>query len=146
MKQFYIIFFILLLGCSASTGIKKSEWLIGTWSRTNAAPGQSGVEIWSKVSDTEMAGLGINLKGTDTSFVEKMKIIVKDNVIYFVADVPENNTEVFFKLTSQYDTSMTFENPEHDFPKKISYAMAGEKLKATISGDGKIIDYWFEKK
>jgi hypothetical protein len=41
--------------------------------------------------------------------------------------------------------SFTCENPEHDFSKKIVYQKDGDKLKATISGDGGSIDYFFEK-
>ena len=33
-----------------------------------------------------------------------------------------------------------------DFPKKITYRLVGDKLKATISGNGKLSDYLFIKK
>jgi hypothetical protein len=92
-----------------------------------------------------MNGRGINLKGTDTVFVEKLKIIVRENTIFYVADVPENKEPVLFKATAITNTSVVFENPQHDFPKKIVYEWSDQKLKATISGDGKLIDYWFVK-
>ena len=93
-----------------------------------------------------MAGRGINLKGIDTTFVEKLKIILKDNAIYYVADVPQNKEPVLFKLTTQSETKLVFENPQHDFPKVITYEVLDKKLKAVISGDGKAIEYWFERK
>jgi len=49
-------------------------------------------------------------------------------------------------LISITDNSFVCENPQHDFPKKISYLKEGNKIKATISGDGKSFDYLFEKK
>jgi hypothetical protein len=144
------LFLLLLLASSitlqAQTDLSKLTWLTGTWNRTNAKPGRSGVEIWEKTSNTEFIGRGINLKGADTTFVEKLKIIVKENDIYYVADVPENKEPILFKLTNSTNSSLTFENPQHDFPKKINYELAATKLKATISGDGKSMDYWFEKK
>ena len=131
---------------SAQSPLSKLEWLLGEWNRTNAKPGRSGVEIWKKTSSQEFVGKGINLRGADTTFVEKLKLIVKDNKTFYVADVPENKAPVLFEMTSVSASTVTFENPSHDFPKKISYELNGNKLKATISGDGKSIDYLFEKR
>ncbi|HEV8284256.1 MAG TPA: DUF6265 family protein [Chitinophagaceae bacterium] len=130
----------------ASDNFKKLDWLEGTWIRTNVKPGRSANERWIKVSATEWQGFGLNMKGQDTTLLEKLKLIIKDNTIYYVADVPENKQPVFFKLTEISENGFVCENPEHDFPKKISYQKEGNKLKATISGDGKSIDYFFEKK
>jgi hypothetical protein len=38
------------------------------------------------------------------------------------------------------------ERPEHDFPKKITYQRTGNQLKATISENGKHVDYLYLKK
>jgi hypothetical protein len=48
-------------------------------------------------------------------------------------------------LTEITYTGFVCENPGHDFPKKISYHVEGHKLKAQISGDGKSVDYIFER-
>jgi Domain of unknown function (DUF6265) len=146
MNRYIFLFIISFSSSYAQTDLKKLDWLVGSWTRTNAKPGRSGVEVWQKTSNREMIGRGINLKGTDTSFVEKLKIMVKDNTIYYVADVPENKEPVLFKLTSQTENKFVFENAQHDFPKKISYQLIENKLKATISGDGKEIEYWFGRK
>jgi hypothetical protein len=145
------IVFCLLIFCATvctaqSKDLKKLQWLEGEWNRTNAKPGRSGIEKWKMNSSTEMQGWGISMRGTDTSFVEKLKIVVKDNNIYYVADVPENKAVVLFKLTKSNDNEFVFENPEHDFPKQITYTRDGNKLKATVSGNGKTIEYLFEKK
>ena len=147
------IIFCLLIFCttlckaqSTSTDIKKLQWLTGEWNRTNAKPGRSGIEKWVMNSANEMQGSGINMRGTDTVLIEKIKIIAKDNNIYYVADVPENKGVVLFKFTKLTDNEFVCENPDHDFPKQIAYTRDGTKLKATISGNGKAIDYFFEKK
>lgn len=131
---------------SAQSSLSDLTWLLGSWNRTNAKQGRSGLELWTKISDKEFTGKGINLKGTDTTFIEKLKLISRDNKIYYVADVPENKEPVLFEMTAQSGTHVAFENPKHDFPKKITYDLDGNKLKATISGNGKSIDYWFERK
>ena len=152
-KSILIIFAMFCFGksyCQASinpaTDLKKLEWLQGTWIRTNAKPGQSGNETWLRVSASELQGSAFTLKGQDTLFTEKLKLVVKGNNIYYVADVSENKGPVDFKFTGISENGFTCENPEHDFPKKISYQKEGNKLKATISGNGRSVDYLFEKK
>ncbi len=123
----------------------KLDWLEGTWKRTNAKPGRTASEVWKKISNTEWRGKGVNLRGADTLFVEKIKVVQKDGSIFYVADVPQNKTEVYFKFIEVSNTHFVCENPQHDFPKKIAYVREGNTLKVTISGDGKAMDYLFER-
>lgn len=149
-------FIAIVISCSTASAqspskdakmdFKKLGWLEGTWVRTNSKPGRSGVEEWKRSGDHELVGRGIMLKGADTTFVEKLKIVIKDNAIYYLADVPENKSVVYFKFTELTDNSFTVENPSHDFPKKIAYKLDGNKLTAVISGGGKSIPYTFERK
>lgn len=125
---------------------KKLEWLQGTWNRTNSKSGQTGTETWALVSPEKLTGKGITMKGTDTLFMEKLDLIIKDGHIYYVANIPGNSAPVFFKLTALSGNAFTCENPENDFPKKIAYKLQDKKLKATISGGGKSIDYDFVRK
>jgi flagellar hook assembly protein FlgD len=150
-KMKKVIFITLMISVawssySQTTDISRVEWLTGTWTRTNAKPGRSGAEVWGRKSATELVGHGYNLKGTDTTFVEKIKLVAKDGKLFYVADVPENKAEVWFEITSITEKGFVSENPKHDFPKKISYELKGSQLKATISGDGKSIDYLFVKR
>lgn len=85
------------------------------------------------------------MKGTDTSFVEKLKLVIKSGAIYYVSDVPENAKPVDFKITSIDDNGFVCENPAHDFPKKISYRKDGNKIRAVISGDGKEMEFLFSR-
>jgi hypothetical protein len=121
------------------------EWLVGKWNRTNVKPGQTGVENWTKQSPDKFVGNGITLKGRDTIFSEKLQIIAEKTGIYYVADVAENKKPDYFKFTEISDTGFVCENAAHDFPKKISYQMTGNKLKVVVSGDGKSVDFEFIK-
>lgn len=152
------IFVLSILIASATTGFSqtvahetsvnftKLEWLLGTWSRTNISkPGRSSHERWEKIDPYSLKGFGVTMQGKDTVFIEKITILIKENDIYYVADVPENKQPVYFKLIEINDTGFICENPEHDFPKKISYQLSGTNLKAQISGNGKSVDYLFSK-
>ncbi len=141
-----VIFIAGLNTVFAQPTLEDVHWLIGTWHRTHMKPGHSGTEVWHPVSATELTGMGISMQGTDTAFVEKLKIIFRDNTLFYVADVPENKEPVLFRFTELSFNKFVCENPQHDFPKKISYAWDGTTLTATISGDGKKIDFVFVKK
>ena len=155
MKK-YLLIVIVLSTCSLAYGQNTSrqtldsfnrlKWLEHTWARTNNKPGRSGTERWIKSSSEELRGIGVAMRGSDTLFVEKLRILIRENDVYYVADVPENQKLVYFKLTEISDKGFVCENPDHDFPKKITYQQEGNQLKATISGDGKSVDYLFEKK
>lgn len=139
---------LLLLAFSVSANaqsLKEMEWLTGTWNRTNVKAGRSAHERWIKTAEG-LQGWGVNMNGTDTTFVEKLRIVPKDSKLYYVADVPQNKESTYFLITEATANSFTCENPQHDFPKKIMYQLDGNKLKATISGNGKSMDYFFERK
>ena len=148
----YLILFLITFGNFPGSAqpvtekdFSKLSWLEGSWNRTNAKPGRTASENWKKSAHGEWIGLGVSLKGQDTAFMEKLKILVKDNSIYYVADVAENEAPVYFKLTELTTSGFVCENPQHDFPKKISYKKEGNNLKAITSGDGKSIDFLFVK-
>lgn len=154
MKNIFIplLFVALAAGLQAQDIAKetrdnfnKLSWLTGTWNRTNVKPGRKAHERWEMSGNHEMKGFGVSMKEQDTLFVEKIKLVIKDNNIWYVADVPQNKEPVYFKLTEISNGGFVCENPAHDFPKKISYKREGNKLVATISGDGKAMDYLFER-
>jgi hypothetical protein len=108
-------------------------------------------EHWTKVSDTLFEGGSETIKNGDTIFSEKLKIIVKDNDIFYVADVKHNPAPVYFKLVYSDSNKAVFENPEHDFPQKITYELSGGDLHAYIEGNGKDrkwkkVDFYFTRR
>lgn len=138
------------LTSSAQTSVKKSladfEWLLGKWERINNKSGQITYEKWIKESDTKFIGFDWTMKGKDTVFIENFSLEIKDNDLYYIADVSHNPAPVPFKITVNSTNGFTSSNPEHDFPKKIEYKKEnGNTMTATISGNGKEIPYKFKK-
>ena len=130
---------------SQPVNLGKLEWLVGKWNRTNAKEDQTGVENWTKVSPVKLSGSGITLKGGDTIFSETLQIIVRNDRIYYVADVEENTEPVYFECTEITGKGIVFENEAHDFPKKITYTLTGNQLKVVVSGNKKSINFEFTK-
>lgn len=129
----------------AGEKLKKMEWLLATWNRTDVKSGKTAHERWLKKNDTEWAGFGVTMQGKDTAFVEKLKIVIENGRLYYVADVPENKKPVYFEVTSVSGYGFVCENPGHDFPKRIEYQLDGSRLKARVSGGEKGVDYLFER-
>jgi hypothetical protein len=84
----------------------------------------------------------------NTLFAEKVRLEQRKNDLFYIVSVPNQNEEqpVAFKLTSSTNDYLVFENPEHDFPKKITYKLVTkDSLYAEISGDGKSQGFPFTK-
>ena len=122
---------------------KALTWLVGNWERTNVKPGNSGNERWQFEGPYKLKGLGVTLRGSDTAFVEKIEILIKDDKLYYVADVIENSEPVYFEMSSIARDGFVCENPEHDFPKKIEYKRTGSNLSVLISAGSKSQSYLF---
>jgi len=125
--------------------LKQLNWVLGKWQKTDSITKKTSIENWSKISETELTGIGCTLKGKDTVFVEKLKIITKSNELYYVADVKENTEPTLFKITLVTKTGFVCENPQHDFPKKIEYKLTKKHLTVIISDEKKKVNFEFDK-
>jgi len=141
-----LVAFCQLATAQTPSHIEDLGWLVGSWKRTNNKPGQTGIENWIIDPEIGLRGYGITMRGSDTLFVEKMRIVTGDNdALYFVADVIENPKPVYFRITSIQQSEFICENPEHDFPKRITYRRRTKDLEVKISGNDKSIDYKFKR-
>jgi hypothetical protein len=110
---------ILLIGCSYP-GIKENntdsfKWLIGN--RIDTTMGF--YENWSGSGDSALNGNGYQVVDGDTIFEEMLSIKrAGDNWSYFVRYGTE---ETRFFLSNTPGDSLVFENPDNEFPKRITY-------------------------
>ncbi len=120
---------------SENINLDKLNFITGEW------VGELGdgtvTENWVKSSDTVFSGQSYFMKGTDTLSRESITLRLQDTSIFYIPLVAgqNDNKPVVFRLTYLDSTKAVFENPEHDFPQKISYELkAGDSLIAVISG------------
>lgn len=137
---------VLLQVCTAQSNysISQLSWMEGKWERTDMKPGKQGFEIWSMTS-SGLSGSGITMTGSDTSFVEKLKVAFIDGDLHYVAEVPQNPKPTLFKVTELRSGYLKCENPNHDFPKEITYERTNDQLKAVIAGNGQSMSFLFRK-
>lgn len=118
---------------TAAPTIADLNWLAGDW-QTTGARSQTD-EHWTSAAGGSMLGLSRTVAGGRTHEFEYLRIEQRAEGIYYVAHPKARCPGTDFKLTSLTATEVVFENPAHDFPKRISYRKtAAGALVATVDG------------
>jgi hypothetical protein len=82
-----------------------------------------------------MLGMSRTVAGDKTIEFEYLRIEQRADGIYYVAHPKARCPGTDFKLTRASATEAVFENPQHDFPKRIIYRKTGDNsLSASIDG------------
>lgn len=128
-----------------STHAQRAEfpWLVGTWQMT----GKPVYEIWKEAADhVTLEGISFRIKEADTVVTEEIKLVKDGEDLYYTPDVAGPQGVVKFKITQRDVNGFVAQNAAHDFPKIIRYRRetgTPETLKASIEGNGKVINYTF---
>lgn len=115
--------------------IEKANWLIGEWQ--NNSETEKVTEIWEKENDSVYVGKSYTLRNMDTISSERIRIEEHGDQLFYIPVVKNQNAgeAVKFTLASSGANQLAFENPEHDFPQKVSYSLiTTDSLFAEISG------------
>jgi len=108
------------------------DFLLGTWKME----GKETYESWVK-SEGKIVGKSYKIKQGEKVLTETIEIFLKDGEIIYVATVLDQNEGegVSFTLNTFEEGMFSFENLEHDFPKKIQYQLLDEtKLFVSVLG------------
>lgn len=108
-------------------------WLSGHW--CGGEPGEPVEESWLPARDEVMIGVSRTLKGERTTGFEYLRIVPIDGVATYFAQ-PGGRPATAFARTDGGADWVRFENPAHDFPRRIEYRRAGDGLHAEIAGPG----------
>jgi hypothetical protein len=118
-------------------------WLLGRWERE--ARSGTAVEEWRRLGERVFAGEGAMTSAAGERRVfEELLLVEMGGDVFYVAKVSENAYPVPFRLTALEGRRAVFENPEHDFPKTITYSLLDDgTLLAVTAGDGREIEFRF---
>ena len=146
----FILIILLLLNQqdnSSAQTFKKLSGLVGAW-QMKTKRGVSGEE-WKSISENHLQSRGYFISnGTDTVVNERVALEKKGDGIYYTSTVANQNggQAVPFKLTAVENKSFIFENPQHDFPKRIVYELVSQdSLHAYTDGGGKRVDFYYQR-
>lgn len=110
------------------------SWISGDW-QTEPGGRRQIEEHWTKVAGESMLGMSRTVAGEKTVEFEYLRIEQRADGIYYVAHPKARCPGTDFKLTRASATEAVFENPQHDFPKRIIYRKGGDgALTASIDG------------
>jgi hypothetical protein len=139
-KTTLILLLTALVSCKNSGSnekdkIKEARWILGNWE--NKTVDGNLTETWKKVNDSTFQAQSYFIKEKDTLHFESITLQQNGEVLSYSATVKGQNSDkpVTFKLTNSTEKQLVFENPKHDYPKKIIYTQINEdSLVAEISG------------
>src|ERR1041384_8190585 len=129
-----IIATILLLVTTTTSTLADISWISGDWQTAPGARAQIE-EHWTQAAGASMFGMSRTVAGEKTIEFEYLCIEQRADGIYYVAHPNARCPGTDFKLTRASATEAVFENPQHDFPKRIIYRK-GESHSLTASIDG----------
>ena len=118
----------------ARAAIDDVAWMAGTWVSVDGA--RTVEEHWTSPAGGAMLAVSRTIVGGRLTEFEFLRIVERDGRLVYVAQ-PNGRAPTEFAVTRVGSRSVTFENPEHDFPKIIHYtARADGTLLASIAGAG----------
>ena len=99
---------------------------------------QEQVDSWEGYGETASNGES----AADRSVLEReaLRLVNMGDEIFYLAKVAHNALPVAFKLVDCGDDWAVFENPDHDFPRRLEYRIAGNGMDVHVSdglADGK---------
>ncbi len=112
---------------------KKLYALEGTWQMKTKKG--FNCEEWKKINNNYLQSKGYMIRGNDTIITERVALKRSKNSITYTSTVEDQNNKlpIVFTFTKEENNMFIFENPQHDFPKRIVYKLiSSDSLNAFI--------------
>lgn len=130
----------------AGTGAPDLSWLSGDW--CGERNGVQNEEHWSSEKAGVMLGWHRDIRDGRLLGFEFMRITRNDDGLQFRAQ-PNGKPETVFPATHHAIGEIVFEQPAHDFPKRVRYALShGGQLLARVddgSEDGVAMEWTWSR-
>ncbi len=122
--------------------VKPFKWLEGSWTMTTKRGAL--IESWKTSAENKMEGSSkLFYKTGQERVMENLELVFENGKYYYISKVnnQNNNEPVWFTITSHSEKGFVAENPEHDFPKRITYELVNEdSIHAWIDGGPSMTD------
>ncbi len=123
----------LSLAASAAPQPIALDWFAGHWCADRN--GSHIEEQWLAPRGDVMLGLSRTVQGAKTASFEFLRIEWRDGVPSYLAQ-PQGDPAVAFQWVAGGADWARFENPRHDFPRRVAYRRTAGGLHAEIAGPG----------
>lgn len=128
------LFLLIFFSCKSQSIIPSLNGIEGTWK----VEGAETYEIWQKDTKNNYIGQSYKIKKGKKIVTETLAIKEKDSKVVYEATVLNQNQgqTISFTLNTMTENVISFENLEHDFPKKIQYkVITKDKLLIHLRGE-----------
>lgn len=117
----------------ARAAITDMAWLAGAWVGTRGTNGTTSIEErWSPPLGGAMLAVSRTVSRGKMGAFEYLRVVERDGGLVYIAQ-PGGAAPTEFVLTELTGTRAVFDNPRHDYPKRIVYELSAEGgLSATI--------------
>jgi hypothetical protein len=125
---------ISLMSSSApAQPVERMAWLAGCWQGQSGEPGT--IEQWLPPAGGAMLGMSRTIRQGQMAEYEFMQLRqLPDGTLAFVPQ-PSGRPPTTFRLLRLGEAEAVFENPEHDFPQRVTYVRPeAARLAASIEG------------
>jgi hypothetical protein len=119
---------------AAADAISRLGWISGHWCQDDGR--QRIEERWLDPRGGLLLGAGRTVVDGKATAFEFLRIEVRDGAVTLLAQ-PNGAPPVPFRLTASGADWGRFENPAHDFPKRVEYRRTATGLHAQIAGPGR---------
>src|SRR4029453_14834142 len=103
--------------------IQRVAWLQGCWEAASAE--RTIEERWMAPRGTSMVGVGRTVRGADLVEYELVVIREQGEKLAYEAH-PSGQPSAAFLSDTVSDDAVVFQNPRHDFPKRVGYERRGK--------------------
>jgi hypothetical protein len=120
-------------------------WLSGCWQITRGA--EVIDEQWMAPRAGVMVGMARSVRGDKVVSTESTIIRVRDGRLLYEAN-PSDQTPATFTASTATAERVVFENPQHDYPKRVAYERHGaDAITAWVDdgAGGKRMEYPFRR-
>lgn len=143
MKRFLSAAMLALASVSAAASVAPScdtlaslRWLLGDW----VADGNKTTfhESWTEVAPHTFEGSGIERAKPEGSIrgSEVLRLVEMAGAVFYFSKVTHNELPVAFRLNECADGRFVFDNPAHDFPRRLEYVLAPDGRLTVNVSDG----------
>lgn len=124
---------LILVGHAAWAQLAFPSFLEGTWQ----VEGQEKFETWNALNPGNLKGIGYDLNSGVPKIAEYLDLSTNGKTTFYTATVVGQNDGrgVAFSMTRN-DSLLVFENPMHDFPKRIEYRKLNDNHLFVTVSDG----------
>jgi len=146
MKRWLPAVALVFAVSGASAQIQRVGWLAGCWSISGGK--RTVDEQWMAPRVASMQGMSRTVRGDKLLAYEFVMLRERGELLDYEVS-PSGQARTVFTSTTVTDSSVVFENLQHDFPQRVAYQRNGDRLLAWIEGprNGQMrrIEYPYER-